>query len=212
MSNLKSPSFKKHSKNKIWLFLRLFLIFGILWFGIMFRTPVHAQDEEIVLEVLPEKIELFPGREAEIHVTIRNLSKNEIQDVSLSSFNDLGLEIVQEGLKKTDVAPYGTLTWVLRFTQAGIERLNGRIYLQAEYSWQPENSEGSINGVVNYSLEVYTIIPEAISVKPSIQIETSLTNLVEGQSGIIYVIVNNPSNLPIHLNKIEADGPDFFEF
>jgi hypothetical protein len=195
-------------------YLKMFLFF-MLWFifiGVVYAPPVFAETEEIQIVVIPENIEIIPGRDTEIQISIKNLTDNNIKDIKLSYFTTSKLKINIEPSKYLNLEPHGVLNWVLTLSQLEQERINGTIHFRVNYFWQKNESKELIPGIAYQSLNVNTQIPEAIQTLPEIEVKTAITNLVEGQPGIIYVIISNRSELPIRVINIEADGPDFVHF
>jgi len=199
---------KKMTRYLAWVCLLL----GGLLIGIGYPTPARADDENIQIEVVPDEIEVFPGRENEIQVTLRNLRDSKIQNTRLSYFTEADIQVEIQAPESTELEPHSALTWVVKVSPAGDEQVSGSVHLRIDYSWQPEGSEDWFPGVAHHSLEVKNQIPDAIQVNPEIQVKTALTNLVQGHPGIVYVVIKNGSTLPIRVSGIQPDGPDFIQF
>ncbi len=212
MSKSQTLSFTGELPKKNWVYVVSSILLGLILFGMVDSNPVFAETEEIQIVVVPEKLDLIPGMNSEIQVSIRNLTDNRIQNIKLSYFTTHEIKIDIEAPKSLYLEPQGVLNWVMTISQIDSEIISGTIHFRADYFWQKNESEELIPGVAYHFLNVKTQVPEAIKVLPEIEIKTTITNLVEGQTGIIYVIISNGSDLPIQVTNIEPDGPDFIRF
>ncbi|MEI7847046.1 MAG: hypothetical protein WCK35_14705 [Chloroflexota bacterium] len=212
LSNRPIRSGRKINTKSLQVFLRVCLLLGIFGWELCFAIPTQAQTENFQLEVIPSEIEIFPGREAEAQITFKNFSDNKIQNIQLSFFPNPNLKIELINPTNSNLEPQGALPWFIKVSQIGTGELDEVIQLRAVFLWKPEGGENYVPGVVKTSIQVKTYTPVALQVLPDLQIKTVLTNLIEGQPGIVYVVINNPSKLPILIKNIIPDGPDFVKF
>jgi hypothetical protein len=193
---------------------RIALLLGILILLRLgaFTDTVWAGPPEIEIEMTPASVEIGPDETVEVLVVVRNHAADELRDVQLSWFTNVGLEVQVEHPASNVLVPYGTLTWTLQLSHVDDQFVEGNVHLRVDYIWQGEGETDRTPCVAIASLEIGLREPQAVEKVAEITIETALESLNEHRPGIVYVVVSNITDVPIQITEISSDGPSFVSY
>jgi hypothetical protein len=196
-------------KTRAWLFL---LVPVILLTLVILPLDTWASPPQVVVEVIPDKVEIPLDGEVRALVVTRNLSTRMLEDVRLSWFAYTHVRATIEPTGPGHIEPQGTLTWVITLSEPDEFLDSETVHLQVDYSWETDDGSGAVPGVAFSTLEINGPAREAAEKIVDVQIKTTLQALSEQQPGEVFLIIKNISNVAIRVTDVLPDGPEFITF
>jgi len=178
----------------------------------IFSNPAWASPPQVVVEVIPDKVELPSNGEVQVLVVVRNLSAHRLEDIHLSWFTDTCVSITSEPTAPNYLEPQGTFAWTMVLSGPEKFPVSGLIHIRVDYSWEADDKSDAIPGLAFGTLEINSPVPEPPERIVDVQIQTTVGALNEQQPGEVYLIIKNVSNTVVCVKDVLPNGPDFIAF
>jgi hypothetical protein len=211
----KKKFFRRKIKNLIWIIRALTVLVVFLHITLLNSGyySVSAQSKPVIIEVIPPSVELpITGEVAETLAVIRNNSEDILQNVRLTWFSNINVNVEVNKLAVRTIPPGGELAWTLKLSQSKNELITGKIYLRLDYIVQPRNNRAAISKIVSEAIEVKSREIEKVNEIINVDLKITLETLNDNRSTLSYLILTNQSAVPISVIKILPSGPDFISF
>lgn len=193
--------------------VKLFTLVPILVLTLaILSNPAWASPPEVVVEVIPNKVEIPSDGKVQVLVVTRNLSARRLEDVRLSWFTNTRISITNEPTAPNYIEPQGTLIWTITLSELGEFPVSGMIHLRVDYSCEADDGSGAVPGAVFGSLEINSPVPELAEKIVDAQIETTLNALNEQQPGEVFLIIKNVADAVVRVKDVLPSGPEFITF
>ncbi|MSP14553.1 MAG: hypothetical protein EXR62_16560 [Chloroflexi bacterium] len=156
------------------------------------------------LTISPATVTLSRGETVEALVVARSQVTATLQGLQLSSVPAGGLAVAIRPPLTSTLLPGAALVWRVQITRTGERPAAGPLYLQLDY-----RTQDGVPGVSTGSLEIQDRLPLEMGKVATAYVESALSQIQDNQSGLLYVVVNNVSAMPVTVTGISTAAPDF---
>ncbi len=199
--------FKATQRKLVVTILALQLAMTLLQFAL--PATVLAQQNEVSVEVIPASVDLPPNGQVEVRVLVNNLSKSTLQDIHLTSFTNIGVNVTINSPSLDTLTPGGMHIWSVQLSQITEGTLSGTgtVQFQVNYKLQVGGQPGLIQHVAFSSLTVKSLGEQVAEM----QVITSLVTLDQQHPGRVYLLITNKSDFLLMIKKLTMNEPGFIE-
>lgn len=174
---------------------------------LVFSVQAWGDAPQVTVQTVPGEVLIPPQGEARVLVILRNGSGERLKDLKLSWLTQAGVEVSAEPADAGGLEPYGEIGRALRLSRVPDGPSRGEVHLRLDYVWL--RPEGDARRVAVGSLKVAPREPEAVAQVASAEVKTAMKSLVERRPGLVYLVINNTSNVPVDIVSAESRAPAF---
>ncbi len=190
------------------------LVLSIVILIALLIETANAESEKVEIEIFPASVELpSTGKEMQMLVVLKNPSKYDLYNVSLSSFSNTSAVIKVNQQHLDSLASNAELVWNIKLSQQPNDLVSGKVYFRVDYAYRTAGTNSKlIPKVLIKYVEVKNRKISSIEQIADVEIKTTLESLNENRPGIAYLLVKNKSDVSIDIQSILPIGPEFICF
>jgi hypothetical protein len=163
--------------------------------------------------VVPNTIELGVGKTAQAQIVVRNPSSQTALHLALSWINNTSLLVTSENTEIDELLPNAEAIWNLQVSQPGQALDTGKINLRLDYAWVDSDAPESkpVSRFLFSELQVTIPAVEAVTDVADVKVQSTLTSLNEQQPGFVYLVLENKSDVPLRIQKINPIALEYLK-
>lgn len=204
------------SVQRLALFLLVTLAF-CLDPGAAIALGAQIDPPRVTVELVPEMIVLFPGKNATASVVVRNASDQALSNLRLSCQSEASLQLFCNVAPIDALPANGEVVWNMTVGWGQQVPRATNVHFRIDYDWQPlvsANGDGPTASTVVPRVIFATLALTAPQMQPAtdvaaMQMRSTLTTLNEQRPGIVYLVLENKSATSLTLNAVDARGPTY---
>ena len=181
-----------------------------------------AQEEapDVVVQVVPDSLTLLPNQEVTVTVVVRNRSEQALGNLRLSCRSDRAVDVPCDVPSMETLGPGAESAWNVPLGWGEQAPTAANVYFRVDYERLPQapvdgetpTASGVVPRVIFATLTLNAPAVQPVTDVVAMQVRSTLTTLNEQRPGIVYVVLENKSIVPLTVASLDARGPAYVSF